>query len=136
MGTIAKNKNVIKLYYNGKTLNDNEAKAYFNSSDKNVLAIDTAKVKVTPTQWSQLLGGLDKDILEIINENHPVLKEKDIGLDASFDMDDWLKIVVNNPEIVRGVLAIIGEEYRHYESPKSVIKLIAGTPDSNNSNRT
>lgn len=135
MGTISKDKNVIKIFYNPTSINDKEAKAYFASSEKNVLAIDTVHNEVTPTQWSQLLEGLNKDPIDLIDKNHPILKEKDIILDGSFSIDDWLKIITKNPEIISGVVAIVGEDYLHFKSQKSIIEFIGNDADSNNSQR-
>lgn len=130
MGTIASDKNVIKLFYNSKAINDNEAKVYFSSSDKKILAIDTAKEEITPTQWSQLLEGLAKEPLDLIDKNHASLKKMDVILDGSFSMEDWLKIITNNPEIIIGVIALIGEKYLYFKTPKAIIEFIANDADS------
>jgi arsenate reductase-like glutaredoxin family protein len=130
MGTISKDDKVIKIFYNSNTLNDNEAKSYFSSSDEMVLAIDTAKNSVTPTQWSQILEGLDEDPMDLINKNHDILKENNDLLENSFSMDNWLTIITQNPDIVIGIIAIVGEEYKYFKSPKSIIGFIADNADS------
>lgn len=132
MGIISKDKNVIKIFYNSTSINDDEAKACFSASDKAILTIDTAQNKVTPTQWSEILQGLGKNPIDLIDQNHAVIKDENILTNNSFSMDNWLTIFTKNPEIIMGVVAIVGEDYKHFKSPKSVIAFIADDADSTN----
>ncbi len=134
MGVIATDKNLIKLYYNSKSLNDREALTYLTSSNADMLAIDTAVERLSELQWETILDGLNKKPEQLIDDNE--LNKLDAKpADTDFSANDWLKILKHNPEIIRGVILSKGDEYQLFESPKSVIEYLADAADSSNTNR-
>ena len=134
MSTISTDKNLIKVYYNAGSINDKELLSYLKASKKELFAVDITKDNLTELQWSEILSGLGKKANDIIDANHSSLVDQDQS-HSDFSENDWLKILVRNPEIVYGAIVLIGKNHHYFRSPKSVIKFIADTADSKNTER-
>lgn len=134
MGVLATHDDLIKLYYNSNSLKAREVLTYLKSSNFNLLVIDTALEGLSELQWEEILTGLNKEVVEVIDKNK--IGKLDGNTDAKdFSTADWLKILKHNPEIIKGFIISKGDEYYQFDSPKSVIKHIADTADSSNTNR-
>ena len=128
MGVIAKNKNQVKLFYNSNTLNGGQTHAYVQSMKQRLLAIDTAKVKITGTQWSELAEGLNIKIADLIDRSHPDFKNEYGDVNVQLDDFGWLKILSNHPQLVRRPILVKGDNTYFIETPSEINQYIA--PDS------
>lgn len=116
MGTIAKDKRQITLYYSSKTSIGKQLDAYVNASEKKVLSIDISKTDVTGTHWVEIAEGLGVQVSDLIGNDHPDFKEKYGDGKIDLEANDWLKVLENNPELLKSPIAINGEDYQWLET--------------------
>ncbi|MGB5820288.1 MAG: hypothetical protein WBG90_12450 [Saonia sp.] len=127
MGVISKDGNQIKLYFNSNNSVHKQTYAYAVSTTKQFLGMDTAKQKVTGTQWAELADGLGVDIADLIDTSHTDFI-KEYGKDVNMEDHDWLKVLEKHPETLTHPIAIIGEAYYRIKSPSDFIQYLE--PDS------
>lgn len=109
MGVIAKNDNELKLYYHPDNRMAKQTIALAETIKAEKVLINLAEVKLTETQWGELSKLLDKEPIELINIDHPFIKEK-LSDDPDMDPNQALKVLVKNPEVLRHPIAIKGDK--------------------------
>ncbi|MFS4469775.1 arsenate reductase family protein [Maribacter sp. 2210JD10-5] len=128
MGTIAKHKNLITLYFSSKNTIGKQVEPYVVSSEKKVRSIDISKTNVTETQWTELAEGLNMKISDLIDQEHPDFTNKYGDGQKSMSPTDWLKILNNHPELLKYPILIDGNEYYSLQSASAFKKHME--PDS------
>ena len=111
MGVISTNNRKITIYYHSENSIGKQAYAYVKSSDKKLHAVDVSKTKVTGTQWAELASKLGKSISDLINKEHPGFTETYGEDPAIMEQHDWLKILQNEPQLLKYPIVIDGENY-------------------------
>lgn len=111
MGVISTNNRKITIYYHSENSIGKQAYAYVKSSDKKLHAVDVSKTKVTGTQWAELASKLGKNISDLINNEHPGFTETYGEDPAIMEQHDWLKILQNEPQLLKHPIVIDGENY-------------------------
>lgn len=111
MGVISKNDRELTVYYHSETTIGEQTYAYTKASKKKLNAIDISKTEVTGTQWAELASELGKEISDLIDTDHPDFV-KQYGDDSPrMEQHDWLKILENNPRLLKYPILINGNEY-------------------------
>lgn len=128
MGIIAMDKRQITLYYSSENSIGKQIHAYVQSSEKKNLAVDISKTNVTGTQWAELASGLNKEIKDLVAQDHPDFLNTYGEKDQDLDENDWLKILNKEPHLLKHPIAVDGEDFIELESAASFKKFIA--PDS------
>ncbi|TYB77499.1 hypothetical protein ES677_00120 [Bizionia gelidisalsuginis] len=123
MGTISTNKNMITLFYNSQTALGKQTLPYVTAADKKVHAIDISKTKVTGTQWATIADNLNLSIGDLINNDHPDFT-KNYDKTSSFDSEDWIKVLNNNPDTLKCPIIIVDKTYSLLKSPSDFLKHI------------
>lgn len=72
MGTVSNRQ--ITLYYDSTTKLGKQAYADAQATKADVLALDITSEKISGTTWVKLAKKLDLDVLDLINQGHPVFK--------------------------------------------------------------
>lgn len=121
-------KRQITLYYSSENSIGKQIHAYVQSSEKKNLAIDVSKTKVTGTQWAELAEGLHKKIKDLVAQKHPDFLETYGDNNQDLDENDWIKILQNEPHLLKHPIAINGDNYVELESSSSFKKFME--PDS------
>ena len=124
MGTIAKHKNQIRLYYSSENSLGQQLDAYVSSSEKKMLSIDISKTEVTGTQWTEIAEGLGIEVSELIGTDHPDFKKKYGEDHINLKTNDWLKILENNPQLLKYPIALNGKDYIRLESSAAFKKFM------------
>lgn len=122
MGSIAKDDKQITLYYNGESSLGKQIHAYVHSAEKDVLAIDISKTKVTAKQWAEIADGLDEKVSALIDEKHPDFKLEYGAETIDLEGKEWLRLLEKNPAVLKNAIAINGHEYVNLESAASFKK--------------
>jgi arsenate reductase len=114
-----KHKNELKLYYKSSNKHDRETLGYAQTLDVVINDQDLDKNNLTKTQFAELAQNMDAKVAELVDKN----SEKYLNelKDKSFSDDEILTLLVNNPEIVRTPIAMIGEHTYFVESPFNLI---------------
>ncbi|NNL09164.1 MAG: hypothetical protein HKP38_08085 [Croceitalea sp.] len=118
----------MKLYYNSKNTLGKQTYAYVQSIKRPLLGIDTAKDNITGTQWSEIAEGLNIEIAELIDKSHPDFKTEYGNAKTELDEYGWLKVLQENPQLVRRPILLKGNSFHFIETPSAVVKFIE--PDS------
>lgn len=109
MGVIAKSDDELKLYYHPDTRIAKQCIALAETIKAEKVLINLAEVKLTETQWGELSELLDKNPTELINTDHPFIKET-LSENPDMDPNQALKVLVNNPEVLRHPIAMKGDK--------------------------
>ncbi len=124
MGVIAKNDNQITLFYDSETSLGKQTYAYVESAEKDILAVDISKTKVTGTQWAELADNLNVPIRELVDQDHPNFV-KAYGKDkVDLDENGWFKVLENTPSILSCAIVVDGEKTIPIKSPSDFVKYI------------
>ena len=121
MGEIATSNRQITLYYNSESSRAKQALAYAKAEGLPILPIDILKTPLTGTQIVELANRLKLKVKDLINQEHPVYISKFEPLE--FSTDDWIKMIQNNPEIMKQPIALRGDETILVETPSDMIKI-------------
>ena len=124
MGTIAKHENQIRFYYSSKNSLGRQLAAYIKSSEKKNLSIDISKTEVSGTQWTEIAEGLGTEVSGLIAADHPDFKEKYGDGKVNLKTNDWLKILENNPQLLKYPVAVNGKEYVRLKSAAAFKKFM------------
>lgn len=116
MGVISKDNNKLTLYYNAESSIGKQCYAYVQASDKKVLGVDISKTKVTSTQWAELAEGLQIEVEDLLDKDHPDFTKIYGNEYLSLETNDWLKILDKNPNLVQFPVLIFGQKYYQLKS--------------------
>jgi len=121
MGEIATSDWEVVLFFNPNSITAKKTLDYAKAEDLPIRDIDILKIPLTGTQLKELADRLDLEIEELVNKNHPSFY-KHFGNPELFD-EDWIKILKQNPEFLKGPIAIKGSKTVLVEKPSDIIKL-------------
>jgi len=116
MGVIAKNNRKLTIYYHSETSIGVQTLAYVQASDKKLHEVDIAKTNVTGTQWVELAEGLNKNVSDLINMEHPDFINTYGKEPPRMQEHDWLKILEHEPHLLKFPILIDGETYLQIKS--------------------
>ncbi|GAL80377.1 hypothetical protein JCM19274_667 [Algibacter lectus] len=128
MGVISTDNRKITIYYHSEHSIGKQTYAYVKSSEKKLHAVDISKTNVTGTQWAELASNLGKNISDLINKDHPDFIEAYGKDSAIMEQHDWLKILENEPQLLKYPIVIDGENYLQIKSAAEFKQYI--DPDS------
>ncbi|WP_158850341.1 arsenate reductase family protein [Algibacter sp. L1A34] len=128
MSVISQNKRKITIYYHSDNSIGKQVYAYTNASDKKLLGVDISRTKVTGTQWAELANGLGIGIMDLINTDAPSFIQKHGKNKPVLEAHDWIKILVNEPQLLKYPVVLDGKNYLQIKSVAEFKKYIE--PDS------
>ncbi len=121
MGEIATSNRQITLYYNSESSIAKQALAYAKAEGLPMLPIDILKTPLTGTQISGFANRLGIEVKDLINMEHPVYAKKFEPVELS--SEDWIKMIKQNPEIMKQPIALRGDQIILVETPSDMIKI-------------
>jgi len=124
MGSIAKDSRQITFFYNSESSLGKQVNAYVNSAEKDVLGVDIIKTKVTAKQWSEIAEGLEKNISDLVDQNHPDFKSAYGEESIDLEEKEWLRLLEKNPSVLKNPIAINGNRYMDLDSAAAFKKYI------------
>ncbi|WP_299778602.1 hypothetical protein [uncultured Formosa sp.] len=124
MGVIAEDKNQMTLIYNSETSVGKQTLAYANASDKALASVDISKTKVTGTQWAELASRLDINIADLVDQEHANFVKNFGNKAALLSSEDWIKVLHNQPEVLKGCIVINGKESLVITNPSDLVKYL------------
>ncbi|KPM32094.1 Arsenate reductase [Croceitalea dokdonensis DOKDO 023] len=116
MGVIAKNNRKLTIYYHSGTSIGEQTLAYVQASNKKLHEVDIAKTNVTGTQWTELANGLNTNVSELINTEHPEFINTYGKESPRMQEHDWLKVLGHEPQLLKFPILIDGETYLQIKS--------------------
>lgn len=122
MGVIAKSDNELKLYYHPDNRIAKQSIAVAEASNAEKVLINLAEVKLTETQWAEIAKLLDKDPTELINTDHPLVKDT-LSENPRMDENEALKVLVRNPQVLLHSVAMRGDKVIEVKGINDLMKL-------------
>ncbi|MFD0932223.1 arsenate reductase family protein [Psychroflexus salinarum] len=122
MGVIAKSDHELKLYYHPDNRIAKQSIAVAEATKAEKVLINLAEVKLTETQWGEISRLLDKDPSDLINTDHPFVKEK-LSEHPEMDENQALKVLVHNPEVLNHPIAMRGKKVIQVKGINDIMKL-------------
>ncbi|MFC4096723.1 arsenate reductase family protein [Euzebyella saccharophila] len=120
MSVISTDENLLTLVYSSKSHLGKQVLGYVQGVGDDLRSIDIAETKLGHAMWVTLADGVGKDLGELFSlENTETL---DIENSDSFDTDDWLKLIDNNPELLQNPIAIKGKTFKQVTSRSEVLQ--------------
>jgi len=120
MGEIATSERQITLYYNPESLIAEKTLSFARAEGLAILEIDVLKTPLTGTQLAELSSRLNLEIKDLVNEEHDFFKN--LPESAEFSSDDWIKMIRNNPEILK-IIALRGDKTVIVCTPTDILKV-------------
>ena len=124
---VSKKKSQINLYYHPEHRLAKKCIALANANEATVLAIDTSKTRVSQTDWSEMARLLNISVVELVDLEHDFIIEK-FGNKPDLDEFGALKVIQNNPEVVKHPIAIRENDIIFAAKARDILKL--QTPDT------
>ena len=95
--------------------------AYAKAEGFPIQEVDILQTPLTGTQIIELVDRLGIKVADLVNQNHPTYSTKFGKADLS--SEDWIKMIQNNPEIMKQPIAIRGDITILVETPSDIIKI-------------
>ena len=99
----------ITVIYNSNEHIGRQILAYAQTENIPIHDVDLAHQKLTPTHWVGLASRMNIEVKELINIEDPDFAQK-FGDVSELSEDDWLKLLVHNPDILRAPVVMKGEK--------------------------
>ncbi|MGB5170963.1 MAG: hypothetical protein WBN69_05990 [Eudoraea sp.] len=121
MGEIATSDRQITIFYNSNSKRAKQTLAYAKTEGWPILEIDILKTPLTGTQIAELSDRLGILVKDLVNQKHPSYTDKFGPMELS--SDDWIKMIIHNPEIMKQPIAIRGNISILIETPTDILKI-------------
>ena len=121
MGEIATSERQITLFYSSNSVRAKQTLAYATAEGLPIREIDILKTPLTGTQIAELASRLNIEIKDLVNQEHPAYTSQFEHHD--FSSRDWIKMIRNNPEIMKQPIALRGDITILVETPTDIIKI-------------
>lgn len=113
--------NEITLYYNPDVTSHVKTLAYAHSVCPHVNAIDFAHEYFTPRRLEELISNLGIRAEELVNINDEEFQEH--YSNSAFEENDWLKILVHQPQLIKAPIAIMGDTTMLVKNPVDILSI-------------
>jgi len=115
------NHNEIALYHNPDCSKAKKAFAYAKSLVGHVVEMEYSKTKKTATQWKEILMSLNKKPKDILDKSKTYYQENLKG--RNFVDDDWLNVIINNPDLIRSPIAVKAGKAMLLDNPSDILHI-------------
>ncbi|MGI9542824.1 MAG: arsenate reductase family protein [Cyclobacteriaceae bacterium] len=113
--------NELFLYFDPSTTTGKQTRAIAHSLSTHVNEMDYRKVKLTTTIWKDMLDQLHLHPKKLLNKAHPEYQAKIRG--NAFDDEGWLNVLMKNPQLIKGPIAIRNDQAVLCVKPSDILKL-------------
>ena len=109
------------IYYDNKSSSHRKTRALAHSISNYVREIDFDHYKLTKLMWGELLELLHLKAKNLLNKANP--KYQELIAKHDFDENDWLEILVRNPELIKAPIVVYHDKAVLCETPKDIYKV-------------
>ena len=121
MGEIATSERQITLFYSSGSKRARQTLAYAKAKGWPIHEIDILKTPPNGTQIAELAERLGLEVKELVNQSHPAYTSK--FEPHEFSSEDWIKMIIHNPEIMKQPIAIRGNRTILIETPTDILRI-------------
>lgn len=115
------NNREILIYYHPESSSDKKTIAHAKSLTPHVRSYAYGSTPSTLTSWQMIISALDVHPKQLLNKAHPFYQKNLRG--AEFDNSSWLKVIANNPQLIKAAIAIRGKKAVLCTNPTDVLQL-------------
>lgn len=105
-----KNSRQTTLYYVKGTKLGDQCLATAQATDAQLLTINIASERVSHTVWAKMADQLNADVIDLIDQEHPVFREIYGDEQVSLKAKDAIKILDKHPETLVYPIAVRGDK--------------------------
>ena len=113
----------ITLIYNSQDHIGKQILAYAQIENIPIHDIDLVHMKLTPTQWAEVAGKMGIAVQDLVNTQSPDFIQK-FGHHDEFSDDDWLKVLVHNPEVLKAPIVMKGDKIVMMTNPQDMLHFV------------
>lgn len=113
--------NELFLYYDPLLRTGKQSLAYAKSISNNINEVDWNSTQLTTTLWKEVVNMLEMEPQKLLNKSHNDYQNKIEG--KSFTMTGWMEVLVHNPQMLNGPIAIYNGSAVFCENPTNILKL-------------
>ncbi len=121
--TFANSDKEITLIYNSEEQIGRKILAYAQIENIPIHDIDLVHMKLTPTHWAELASKMGIDVRGLVNTEDPDFLQKFGHMDQLSD-DDWLKLLVHNPGILKAPIVMKGDKIVMMNNPQDMLYFV------------
>ena len=120
--------NELFLYYDPSSRQGKQVLAMAKSIARNVNAVDYRSIKLTSTVWKEIVNMIKLEPKKLLDKSRKDYQDKIAG--NTFTMDGWLEVLVRNPQMLKGPVAIYNGKVAFCLTPTDVLRLDANSRTS------
>jgi arsenate reductase len=113
----------ITVIYNSEEHIGKQILAYAQTENIPIHDIDLAHIKLTTTHWAELASRMKVHVKELINTDSPNFMQKFNEIEYLTD-DDWLKLLVHNPDILRAPIVMKGDKIVQMSNSQDMLNFV------------
>lgn len=117
--------NELFLYFDPHIRNGKQSLAYAKSISNNINEVDWNTTQLTTTLWKEIINMLKMDPDKLLNKSHEDYQNTIEG--KSFTMTGWMEVLVHNPKMLNGSIAIFNGSAIFCENPTEILRLEANS---------
>ncbi len=117
--------NELFLYYDPQVRTGKQSLAYAKSISNNINEVDWSSTQLTTTLWKEIINMLKIDPVRLLNKSHSDYQKTIEG--NSFTMTGWMEVLVHNPQMLNGPIAIYNGSAVFCENPTDILRLEANS---------
>lgn len=116
------NKEITLIYHSSARLGK-QILAYSQAENIPIHDIDLAHNKLTTTQWAELASRMGIKVWELVNRDGADFLQKFGNMD-NLSEDDWLTLLVNNPDVLRAPIVMKGDKIVAMNNPQDMLYFV------------
>jgi len=113
----------ITLIYHSEEHIGRQILAYAHTENLPIRDIDLKHMKLTPTHWAELASRMNINVRDLVNTEHPNFSQK-FGQAGQYSAEDWLKLLVNNPDILKAPIVMKGDKVVMMSNPQEMLYFV------------
>lgn len=121
MGVIATSDRQITLFYQARSSIAKQTLAYAKAEGIAIERINILKTPLTGTQIAELADRLGIQVKDLINQKSPAYTKTFEQHELS--SDDWITMIIQNPEIMRQPIALRGDRTILVKTPTDITSI-------------
>lgn len=113
---------MLKIYHNPRCRKSRETLQLIKDADADVEVVEYLKTPLTEDELHDLLSKLNLPVDYLIRKNEELFKTQFKGKELS--EDQWVKILVDNPQLLERPIVVKDDEAILGRPPENVMKLL------------
>lgn len=115
-------KEITLIYYSKKPIGS-KILAYAQIENIPIHEIDLVYITLSTSHWAEIATRLVIPVRELINTEDPDYMQKFGPMDSLSD-DDWLTLLVHNPDVLRAPIVMKGDKVVVMNNPQDMLRFV------------